>query len=50
MEELDFTKYKYRCCGRCDGVDDICVADMVCEKHSETGCEICYGPRKIEIL
>ncbi len=36
---------KSRCCGRCDGVNDICVSDMICEKHEEIGCEICYGPR-----
>ncbi len=34
-----------RCCGRCDGINDICVADMVCELHNEEGCEICYGKR-----
>jgi hypothetical protein len=33
---------KSRCCGRCDGVNDICVTDMICEEHSETGCKICY--------
>ena len=32
-----------RCCGRCNGFDDICVADMVCEKHGVEGCEDCYG-------
>lgn len=37
-----------RCCGRCDGSHDICVADRVCEKHKELGCEICYGPRTVE--
>lgn len=36
---------KSRCCGRCDGVNDLCVADMVCEEHDEQGCEICYGAR-----
>jgi len=36
-----------RCCGRCDGIDDICVADMKCEEHDTYGCEICYGPRMI---
>ena len=34
-----------RCCGRCDGVHDICVADMICDKHSIEGCELCYGSR-----
>jgi hypothetical protein len=38
-------KPKSRCCGRCDGVNDICVTDQVCEKHTETGCEICFGER-----
>jgi hypothetical protein len=36
---------KSRCCGRCDGINDICVADMRCEEHNEIGCEICYGKR-----
>ena len=36
---------KSRCCGMCDGVNDICVTDMICQKHSEEGCEICYGSR-----
>jgi len=34
-----------RCCGMCDGENDICVADMVCEPHKKIGCEICYGER-----
>ena len=37
---------KSRCCGRCDGVNDICVGDMICEEHNEMGCEICYGARQ----
>ena len=36
---------KSRCCGRCDGVNDLCVADMICDKHNEMGCEICYGEK-----
>lgn len=32
-----------RCCGRCDGVNDVCVTDIICEKHNDTGCEICFG-------
>lgn len=36
---------KSRCCGLCDGVNDICVADTVCETHNELGCEICFGKR-----
>ena len=38
-------KTKSRCCGRCDGVNDICHADRICEKHTKTGCEICFGKR-----
>lgn len=34
-----------RCCGRCDGVNDLCVADTVCEDHSVMGCEKCFGQR-----
>jgi hypothetical protein len=34
-----------RCCGRCDGVDDLCFTDMCCNDHQEYGCEICYGKR-----
>lgn len=34
-----------RCCGRCDGVNDLCVADMMCYDHKILGCEICYGKR-----
>jgi hypothetical protein len=36
---------KSRCCGRCDGVDDLCYADMTCDDHNTRGCEICYGLR-----
>lgn len=38
-------KLKPRCCGRCDGVDDICVTDTKCESHGVYGCEICFGPK-----
>ena len=38
-------KKQSRCCGRCDGVNDICHADRICEKHTEIGCEICFGER-----
>lgn len=34
-----------RCCGRCDGVHDLCVADQVCKNHDTMGCEICFGKR-----
>jgi hypothetical protein len=34
-----------RCYGRCDGVNDICVSDMRCDKHSILGCEECFGKR-----
>jgi hypothetical protein len=36
---------KSRCCGRCDGVNDVCHADRICEKHTKIGCEICFGER-----
>lgn len=39
------TMTQSRCCGRCDGVNDICVSDMICEAHNVTGCEDCYGKR-----
>ena len=38
--------YQSRCCGRCDGINDECVSDMICEKHNKQGCEICYGQRE----
>ena len=44
LKEL-LSSRKSRCCGRCDGVNDICVGDMVCEEHGTMGCEICYGER-----
>ncbi len=31
-----------RCCGRCDGINDLCIADTDCEKHNTTGCRICW--------
>ena len=34
-----------RCCGRCDGLNNECVSDMICEKHFQQGCEICFGER-----
>lgn len=34
-----------RCCGRCNGIDDICVTDTTCEPHRILGCEICFGKR-----
>ncbi len=33
---------KSRCCGRCDGINDICVSDMICKVHEEIGCRICW--------
>ena len=47
VDELDkrFKAEKSRCCGRCDGVNDICVADIICDKHNDTGCSICFGER-----
>lgn len=34
-----------RCCGRCDGHHDLCIADQECSAHDITGCEECFGPR-----
>tara|TARA_R110000851_G_scaffold315229_5_gene477609 strand:- start:8554 stop:9363 length:810 start_codon:yes stop_codon:yes gene_type:complete len=34
-----------RCCGRCDGVHDDCVTDIVCKPHHIMGCEQCFGVR-----
>lgn len=34
-----------RCCGRCNGVDDICYSDITCNSHKALGCEKCYGKR-----
>jgi len=36
---------KGRCCGRCDGVHDLCFSDMTCDAHEVLGCEDCYGKR-----
>lgn len=36
---------KGRCCGRCDGVHDLCFSDMTCDEHNVLGCEDCYGER-----
>ena len=36
---------KSRCCGRCNGVDDLCFTDMCCDEHHVYGCETCYGKR-----
>lgn len=36
---------KGRCCGRCDGVHDLCFSDMTCDVHNVLGCEDCYGKR-----
>lgn len=33
---------KSSCCGRCDGVNDICVADTLCTIHEVEGCETCF--------
>lgn len=38
-------KKKSRCCGMCNGIDDICVTDMVCDDHEIEGCEVCFGER-----
>ena len=39
------TVEKSRCCGRCNGVDDLCFTDMTCTLHQGRGCETCYGKR-----
>lgn len=39
------TDFKSRCCGRCDGHNDECVSDMVCDEHKRQGCEKCFGSR-----
>jgi len=36
---------KSRCCGRCNGIDDLCYVDMCCDDHHVYGCETCYGKR-----
>jgi hypothetical protein len=36
-------KTKSRCCGRCDGENDLCVNDQVCDNHDTMGCESCFG-------
>ena len=43
-EKVDFNSIS-RCCGRCNGEDDLCFTDMTCDNHKERGCEICYGKR-----
>jgi|TARA_R110000851_G_scaffold47424_1_gene115137 hypothetical protein len=42
MVEFEVTN---RCCGRCDGVHDECVTDMICHDHIKMGCPECFGPR-----
>ena len=44
-ERISCDNRKSRCCGRCDGVSDLCVADTICDDHSIMGCEECFGPR-----
>lgn len=34
---IEEPKNKSRCCGRCDGVNDICIGDTVCEAHKAMG-------------
>lgn len=38
-DEIKIT-FEESCCGKCDGVNNICFADMVCEKH-KVQCEKC---------
>lgn len=44
-EEVEVPSKRSRCCGRCDGVNDLCVADTVCDAHEVLGCEVCFGLR-----
>lgn len=46
IEEEDMV-IRSRCCGRCDRVNDVCVADMICSVHNVTGCEICFGSKEV---
>lgn len=43
-EEVEVNK-ESRCCGRCDGINDLCYTDTCCDTHQTYGCEICYGER-----
>ena len=36
-------EFDNRCCGRCDGVNDLCYTDLTCVTHKHQGCEICFG-------
>ena len=42
LQEILPKQKKTRCCGRCDGVSDICYADLECEAHYTLGCRICW--------
>lgn len=41
---------KIICCGRCDGVHDECVYDMVCDDHGKTGCRLCFGETEDQLF
>lgn len=43
-DEIKIT-FEESCCGKCDGVNNICFADMVCEKHKMQGCEKGHGKK-----
>jgi hypothetical protein len=46
-ENEKLNNYKSRCCGRCDGINDECFADMMCEEHDIQGCFFCWPDDKI---
>ncbi len=45
VNKIKYLNMKNRCCGRCDGINDVCVSDIECESHNITGCEDCFGKR-----
>lgn len=44
IHEADIIKQikESRCGGRCDGFNDICIADTKCDDHNITGCRTCW--------
>lgn len=50
VDDFVMVEYENRCCGRCDGVNDLCVTDMTCDIHQEDGCENCYDPRGNQLV
>lgn len=41
---VEYTKIN-RCCGRCDGVNDLCWVDQQCDNHNITDCSKCFPPK-----